>query len=236
MRSTKERKEGFSLLELMVVTAVVAILGAVAVSNFLDARTRAKVSRAKADLRTLIAAIEAYAVDHNSLPAANPNTQSFPFNTKLSWFTTKASLELLTTPIAYISASAMLDPFMNTSAPNHYYSYNKSDNLNVFDCADVMSATGGNSVNTPLYSVAPEMEPMFARLHELRYYIFSNGPDETCYAHSSGAAPTNAGYARAFYFLIKPEDGVGWDLIYNPTNGTISTGDIVWTGKDGLLR
>ena len=45
--------DGFTLVELLVVIAVVALLALVAVPNFLEAQVRAKVARAKADIATL---------------------------------------------------------------------------------------------------------------------------------------------------------------------------------------
>ena len=45
---------------------IIAILAAIAVPNFLEAQTRSKVSRIKADMRSLATAIEAYRTDYNS--------------------------------------------------------------------------------------------------------------------------------------------------------------------------
>src|SRR3954465_8733783 len=62
------RSRGFTLIELLIVVAIIAILAAIAVPNFLEAQIRAKVSRAKADMRTLATGLEAYQVDNNSYP------------------------------------------------------------------------------------------------------------------------------------------------------------------------
>ncbi|MCC6545731.1 hypothetical protein IT570_01075 [Candidatus Sumerlaeota bacterium] len=48
--------------------AIIAILAAIAVPNFLEAQTRSKVSRVKADMRSLATGLEAYAVDWNNYP------------------------------------------------------------------------------------------------------------------------------------------------------------------------
>jgi len=63
---TREMPKGFTLIELLIVVAIIAILAMIAVPNLLEAQTRAKVSRAKADIRALVVGIEAYVVDWNA--------------------------------------------------------------------------------------------------------------------------------------------------------------------------
>jgi type II secretion system protein G len=62
------KRLGFTLIELLVVVAIIAILAAIAVPNFLAAQTRAKVARARNDLRVASGALEAYRVDNGRYP------------------------------------------------------------------------------------------------------------------------------------------------------------------------
>jgi len=64
----QNKQKAFTLIELLIVVAIIAILAAIAVPNFLEAQVRAKVSRATADLKTVSLGIEMYRVDNNNLP------------------------------------------------------------------------------------------------------------------------------------------------------------------------
>jgi type II secretion system protein G len=58
----------FTLIELLIVVAIIAILAAIAVPNFLEAQVRSKVSREKANMRTIATALEAYRTDFSRYP------------------------------------------------------------------------------------------------------------------------------------------------------------------------
>ena len=61
---------GFTLIELMIVVAIIGILAAIAIPNLLNAVQRGKQKRSMSDMRALATAIEAYAVDNNQYPPA----------------------------------------------------------------------------------------------------------------------------------------------------------------------
>jgi len=62
------RSKGFTLIELLIVVAIIGILAAIAIPNFLQAQTRAKVARAISDIRNASIALETYRIDNNGYP------------------------------------------------------------------------------------------------------------------------------------------------------------------------
>jgi type II secretion system protein G len=99
------RTQAFTLIELLIVVAIIAILAAIAVPNFLEAQVRSRVSRVKSDLRSLATAWEAYHVDNNQYP---PDVNDIINGRQSEWGTYKK----VTTPIAYIT-SVPFDTFQD---------------------------------------------------------------------------------------------------------------------------
>lgn len=92
----------FTLIELLITVSIIAILAVIAVPNFLEAQTRAKVATARNDMRALAGAIEAYSVDYGRLPYDGE-----PGFTYYGW---SNALRQVTTPIAYLT-TLPVDPF-----------------------------------------------------------------------------------------------------------------------------
>lgn len=101
-------RQAFTLVELLIVVAVIAILAAVAVPGFLEAHTRARVARVRGDMTALRTALEIYRVDWNGYPPG-PFAFAPPFP--------EVKTYLLTTPVSYLSAIP-LDPFNQNPDPD----------------------------------------------------------------------------------------------------------------------
>lgn len=94
--------KGFTLIELLIVVAIIGILAAIAVPNFLNAQMRAKVSKAVSNLRSISTALEMYQLDKGTYP-------------RWAWDSSNAAQDYmgyrdLTTPVAYINGG---DTFTN---------------------------------------------------------------------------------------------------------------------------
>jgi prepilin-type N-terminal cleavage/methylation domain-containing protein len=68
------RRGGFTLVEIMIVVAIIALLGAIAVLGFLRARKRSQASTILNDLRLIDAAVDQYAIENNRSPGTLVNT------------------------------------------------------------------------------------------------------------------------------------------------------------------
>ena len=67
MKKLTNKRAGFTLVEIMIVVAIIALLAAIAVPGFLRARKRSQASKIINDLRLVDAAVDQYAIERGKL-------------------------------------------------------------------------------------------------------------------------------------------------------------------------
>jgi prepilin-type N-terminal cleavage/methylation domain-containing protein len=74
LRKLNKKRTGFTLVEIMIVVAIIALLAAIAVPGFLRARKRSQAAKMLNDLRMIDAAVDQYAIETNRTTGNTVNT------------------------------------------------------------------------------------------------------------------------------------------------------------------
>jgi type II secretion system protein G len=229
-------RRAFTLIELLIVVAIIAILAAIAVPNFLEAQTRSKVSRVKADQRSIATAIEAYYVDNNRYPAAC----AFSGNTNRVLFG-GVPAGSITTPIAYMTSipgdpwSTFLDAATKSNPGDLPFGYDKAgfgfNFSGAFGQPGTWSQMTTSSSPSDGVGFVVQLPADFAKglsangavtvttrdvnKTPLRWALWSIGP-------TNNLPPQRQGDQARSRFIV--------DCRYDPTNGTVSAGYILRYG------
>jgi type II secretion system protein G len=193
--------KGFTLIELLIVIAIILILIAIALPNFLEAQIRARVTKARAELRTYATALESYRTDFGGYP---PDQDSaWPY-----YSPEQDGFRHLTTPIKYL-----------TSLPQDPFGQLVTSGGGAVDRNSAWFYEGGSGSDG-----SPQCGPSILGIYQQgvrfwssascihAYLLISIGPN----ADDNTDGNDNFPYGTVLY-------------VYNPTNGTSSAGDIYRT-------
>ena len=73
LRKLNTKHAGFTLVEIMIVVAIIALLAAIAVPNFLRSRKRSQATQVLEDLRIIDSAVDQYAIENNKNSTTTPS-------------------------------------------------------------------------------------------------------------------------------------------------------------------
>lgn len=216
------KSRGFTLIELLIVVAIIAILAAIAVPNFLEAQTRAKNSKAVADMRSMLTALETYRIDTNAYPSDAGNgsgggegiyrayRQRDGHSNPVAGFSIGYEL---TTPISYLnSAEVLIDPYKRGKLDYYKNTARQGREYYFF-------------MNIPLRRKMNGSPTAFKWVEDLggQFVLACAGPDGWI-----NNTPGGAEYSQANY--------IPRTINYDSTNGTVSNGDVYSTQKmSGLI-
>lgn len=202
---TSRKVNAFTLIELLIVIAIILILISIALPNFLTAQIRSKVAHVNSELRTFAIGLDFYHTDWKKYPILKGEFQ----------YDAMLGLMPLSTPIPYLKTSNLEDPFK--SAGNLLQGWNPDYAYHYVWANYKWTGEGGKSQGFPTRTFGDRW-PGVPNLDAA--CVWSLGPYTTM--KSIHKVPE---WALAFW--VNKQPGTAYDQVYSPTNGTVSEGGII---------
>lgn len=206
-------RKGFTLIELLIVIAIILILIAIALPNFLEAQIRARATKSAGEIRTYVTALETYYVDWAMYP--RDHDSAWPYVE----LTTQNGFQMLTTPLTYLT-ELPADPFgTNTTGDEVVPGVPRNRSFHYEGGSGSDSNACGGRISPYLNRAPSPPTPALAKKCVQAYLVIGIGPDQDDSSGGNDDFPIHAS---------QPPTGppmIGFDS-YSATNGTKSRGDI----------
>jgi type IV pilus assembly protein PilA len=85
LKKLQKNSKGFTLVELMIVVAIIGILAAIAIPNFRNYQMKAKTSEVKVNLGAIKTSLESYRAENNVYLACPASPANIPGPSKVAW-------------------------------------------------------------------------------------------------------------------------------------------------------
>jgi len=143
----RNRQKGFTLIELLIVVAIIGIIAALLIPNFLDALQKAKQKRTVADIRNIGTSMFSWLTDQVGAAAAGAAVTTANFDGPDT--IQQGPLETLLVP-QYIQQIPLKDGWKN----DYHYRLNEGDKVLLASVMGIGSGGRGGTFAAGVYNVA----------------------------------------------------------------------------------